>query len=340
MNVCPNCFDDKEIKSFISNQKTIGTCSVCSSENQHLIDIDELKDFFQELLNNFELSSSGSALFDKINTNWDFFKTEAYANKILDYVLQNVDTEIKSITANVDFTAEILENIANWDTFKDDLKWKNRFISYHNNLVELGWDGFFNVFYEITSDMKFYRARLHTKTGLSKYKRKEMYSPPKEIAPAGRANPSGIPYLYLSDNEKTVLYEIRATLFDEVSIGVFKLNNGIKVHRLVDFTEGASLFDLSIPNLKNTITSKLLCDKISLDLSKPMRRYDSELEYVPTQFICEFIKNIVGADGIIFRSSVDPEGKNIVIFNQEIMKCIDVSKVKINTINLKYSKVN
>ncbi len=54
--------------------------------------------------------------------------------------------------------------------------------------------------------------------------------------------------------------------------------------------------------------------KISIDLSKPMRRYDNEIEYIPTQFICEFIKVFTGASGIKFSSSLHPSGNNFVIF--------------------------
>ena len=80
--------------------------------------------------------------------------------------------------------------------------------------------------------------------------------------------------------------------------------------------------------------AKLLRQKISSDLSKPMRRYDSELEYIPTQFICEFIKVFTGAFGIRFNSSLHPKGNNVVLFDQNLMTCISVKKVKINTVNL------
>jgi hypothetical protein len=43
------------------------------------------------------------------------------------------------------------------------------------------------------------------------------------------ANPSGIPFLYLSENEKTVVYEVRASYLDELSIGVFKAKSDRKI---------------------------------------------------------------------------------------------------------------
>jgi hypothetical protein len=70
-----------------------------------------------------------------------------------------------------------------------------------------------------------------------------------------------------------------------------------------------------------------------------MRRYDSELEYIPTQFICEFIKVFTGAFGIRFNSSLHPNGHNVVLFDQKIMTCVSVKKVKINSVNLQGEEI-
>ena len=77
-----------------------------------------------------------------------------------------------------------------------------------------------------------------------------------------------------------------------------------------DFTESETIFHPS--RVAERIKSTLLKQKISVDLSKPMRRYDSELDYIPTQFICEFIKIYTGVQGIKFRSSLHTLGNNIV----------------------------
>lgn len=75
-----------------------------------------------------------------------------------------------------------------------------------------------------------------------------------------------------------------------------------------------------------------------MDLSKPMRRFDSELDYIPTQFICEFIKVFTGVDGIKFASSLDSTGGNLVIFNQEVMSCTSSERVRITKLAISHSK--
>lgn len=80
--------------------------------------------------------------------------------------------------------------------------------------------------------------------------------------------------------------------------------------------------------------AKLLRERVSRDLSKPMRRYDSEIEYIPTQYVCEFIRIYTGASGIRFACSLHPSGKNVVIFDQDLMDCTSVDPHKVTTYDM------
>jgi hypothetical protein len=122
-----------------------------------------------------------------------------------------------------------------------------------------------------------------------------------------------------------------------VSVGEFKIKSGSSVN-IVDFTEVPSAFT-GIGDLVNYTKKILLKKSISKDLSKPIRRYDTDIEYVPTQFICEFIRYIIGFEGILFNSSLDSEGKNIVLFDQEKIECINVKKLLITKLELDYKQV-
>lgn len=337
MKVCANCFSDKELKGFISSIGKIGDCEICESKSQPLLNVAELFDFFQELLDNFKVFENGTTLSSKIQSNWSFFYSHAVANKILNYVLPNLQTEITSSKINVEYTDDIIENFNHWEVLKEELKWKNRFVIDIKRLTEeeFGWDEFFNTQFKLGKDVELFRARLHHTSGMEAYQPEEMFCPKREFASGGRANPSGIPFLYLSDRPETVLYEVRASYLDELSIGTFQLKSDSESIRLVDFTEDTSLFQSNSGSINKTIKGKFLRQEISSDLSKPMRRYDSDLEYIPTQFICEFIKVFTGASGIRFNSSLHPNGNNIVLFDQNLMTCTSVKKVRINSINLK-----
>ena len=334
--VCKNCFSDKELIGFIISQGKIGNCDCCKSLDVETIELVELLDFFKELFDNFQIRQDGDkSLISLIQGNWNLFSNLECGHKIINEVLNEIDSTINNSEELVDFSDEILENINYWSILKEQLKWEKRYFTNIETLTDdLGWDSFFESKAVIKDDETYYRARLHQNSQENIYQIDEMSSPPAKYASAGRANPIGIPYLYLSDNEETILYEVRASYLDEISVAVFTKNEEYQNEIIIsDFTETPTLYHPNGVNKK--IKSTLLKQLISRDLSKPMRRYDSELDYIPTQFICEFIKTFTNVQGIKFRSSLHNTGCYLVLFNQETMKCRNVKKVQISKINIK-----
>lgn len=326
--VCDNCFSDRELKAFIYSEGNVGNCDCCDSKESNIIKIDELLDFFNVLLSNFELSDKGSSLLTLLQEEWNFFANDITGSAILNSVLGEINSPIKDSNDIIVYVADIKENISYWEELKEQLKWERRYLTNINLLIEdYGWDAYFSSQISIKKEDVFYRARIHKNSGLPAYKAKDMFSPPQNSISSGRANPIGIPYLYLSDNIETVLYETRASYLDEVSIGEFRLKSTLTDRMLIsDFTETPSLYQSKLEKVNNQIKSTLLKKIISNDLSKPMRRYDSPIDYIPTQFICEFIKIVTGVSGIKFRSSLHSKGNNIVLFEDEIMDCFHVQK--------------
>ena len=56
--------------------------------------------------------------------------------------------------------------------------------------------------------------------------------------------------------------------------------------------------------------------------------YRAHLDYIPTQFLCEYFKTICRYEGILFNSSFG-KGKNLVLFNESF----------VNPVEMKYFKV-
>jgi len=332
--LCKNCFSDEELKGFILSRNKSGECSYCESKDIEIIEIEELEDFFIELISNFQPKSNGQSLISLIQDNWNLFSRKENGMKILNHVMNNNNLLLSNSEATVTFNDDILDNINYWSELKEQLKWNRRYLTNIEYLTEdLSWDSFFRSQIKLSSAQIFYRARLHHNADEANFSIEQMFSPPAKIATAGRANPHGIPSLYLCDNIETVLYEIRASYLDEVSIASFKLKNTIKDDILIsDFTTSPSIY---VPGeINHRIKSTLLKKLISEDLSKPMRRYDSDIDYIPTQFICEFIKVFTNVQGIKFKSSLHKFGNNLVIFNQNIMDCFEVKKVRIKALDI------
>ncbi len=123
MEICANCFADKELKGFISSSKKSGECKICNSRNVSLININRLLDFFQELLDNFHIVADGESLKSKIQGDWKFFASDEIAAKILHEILPKLSTEISGSEDLVDYNEDIIENFMHWEKLKEELKW-------------------------------------------------------------------------------------------------------------------------------------------------------------------------------------------------------------------------
>lgn len=182
---------------------------------------------------------------------------------------------------------------------------------------------------------RLYRARIAKKI---KFSPDEMGAPPAKLARAGRLNPEGISYLYLADSVETSLAEVRARAHDDVCIGRFGHSGRL---RFVDFSKinvispfAGTSFDLDW----FAVNMKIL-NHIARDVEKTMRRQDSLLEYLPSQFIAEFIKSL-GFDGIRFRSTLHNGGMNYVVFHEDVMTCDSVEMLHVNELDYRYKMEN
>lgn len=335
MNVCIHCFNDEELKHFIIvNSDKKGKCDYCSDGfNSELLEISELLDFFAEFIGVFKANSNGKVLTKLIQEDWNLFSSESECHNILSDILLALGNKEIEPTSEVDYTDEILECCGYWEKLKQEIKWEKRFLTDVTILEDYGWDRFFQQTQELSSSNPLFRARLHYSGNQKVFETLDMGCPDPQIVSAGRGNPLGIPYLYLSLNLQTTIYEVRATYLDEVSIGIFSPKSNANII-LVDFTESASAFS-KVDSILEYTKGMLLKRNISSDLSKPIRRYDSEIEYIPTQFICEYIRYIAPhTDGIIFNSSIHVGGKNIVLFDQKKVECTSVIMHRITRVNI------
>ncbi len=162
-----------------------------------------------------------------------------------------------------------------------------------------------------------------------------MGAPPARKASAGRANPEGISCLYLADSLDTTLHETRASVYDYISVGKFKLLQDIEVVNLaaIDKVSPFQEIDISLlainqPHLK----------KIGNEISKPLRRHDSILDYLPTQYISDYIKS-EGFAGIEYKSTMCKDGVNFAIFDEALLECIEIEEYDIESLSYKYNQV-
>lgn len=322
-----NDFRNKSIKKYFAEKKSGGDD-----------DFSELQEFLFSLVSIFEYSDAGIPLFLIIQKDWKLFSSEDSCKNVLNNIIQLDSTSfekygIKNSTSTVSYKESITDCIAVWDELKDDIKNHHRFTTDLKKLADAGWDKILDNQYQIRPDMSLYRARIHYKKA-DKFGVGDMGAPKKEECKSGRANPEGIPFLYLSEETRTTLYETRVIKHDVVTVGEFKVEgtDPLYVENLTDIDlDEIELLDEDVVTLAKR---KLLFRALSNDMSHPIRRFDSLVEYVPTQFLCEYVQLTQAVLGIRFSSSVYPKGTNVVIFDPKKMRCVAVQDYNIEDLDI------
>lgn len=162
--------------------------------------------------------------------------------------------------------------------------------------------------------------------------------PPQRMKPIprkgkeGRANPKGISYLYLADNEVTALSELRPHLGQYISSAQFKVQRNL---RLVDcysvtkkYSHARCIFD---PPKTDEEIICAIWSMINEAFSKPVTNDEESADYIPTQVLAEHFKSN-GFDGVYYKSSMGP-GNNFLLFNlddAELVNCTVMETMEVN----------
>jgi RES domain-containing protein len=183
---------------------------------------------------------------------------------------------------------------------------------------------------------KTYRARILE--GDATYSPESMGPPPVGRATAGRANPAGIPYLYLASDQLTAISEMRPHRGDRVCVAEFDLEPHLYLIDLRDPKSSISLSPFAMSDEGEIILLRRNRDflhELGEELSRPVVPRSAPVEYLPSQYLCEFIKHC-GFDGVVYRSSVGP-GVNVALFdaNRARVGCVTPYQVDRVTVEIR-----
>ncbi|MGB0880682.1 MAG: RES domain-containing protein [Polaribacter sp.] len=334
--------------NIIQSNKEKGDCDFCGTENTNVYLAKKLLPFFRNIFNLYKADKNSKlSLWDSINKDFDIIESNCLKNSesLFKAIAHSEYEEFSNLFENnVSLESkEFLDTKSNevqsvWDRFKAEIKHKNRFHISANNLIDLKvLETFFkgeSFKKTIKKGERFYRCRISNKTG---FKNEEMWNPENKFASSGRANPKGISYLYLGSRIETTFYESRASLFDYASVAEFRLKDDIEIldlrnpeYDIISWSED----DIIDVFLTYAAFIKTLQEEISL----PIRKQDKDLDYIPTQYISEFIKSL-GFDGVEYQSSLDKKGYNLAIFNPDKFECVETKVYDIHNIRLDYEEI-
>ena len=225
-----------------------------------------------------------------------------------------------------------------WDDFCYNIKYVNRFHSQQINFVQLKKLLENMVIYIKKGTLALFRSRICDENSyITGYPETKMGAPHIPWITAGRMNSDGVQCLYLASDEETTFHEVRARDYDHVSVGEFVQ---VKDLRIVDLSLFDKIGPFSIPDFDMTwfaINIEII-RKIGDEIAKPMRRFDLTLDYVPTQYICDYIKHL-GYDGIKFKSTFASGGMNYAIFDEKKFDCVNVKLVQIGNVGYEWETI-
>ena len=153
----------------------------------------------------------------------------------------------------------------------------------------------------------------------------------------GRANPKGISYLYLSNDENTCLAELRPSCGQLLSSAQFKTKRDL---RLVDCCSVARHYNqieciFKPPQSQEEITNAIW-SRINEAFTTPVTKNDSVSDYVPTQILAELFKT-EGFDGICFKSGLGL-GHNITLFNPDDADLVNCTVMETKSVSYEFSE--
>ena len=289
-----------------------GRCDFCNTTDVDLVAPSKLSAEFEMLTSIYELNPDGRLLVEWLKEDWSLFPKLDIANakSLLAEIMDDGDIVRKTFTPSLAFKSE---GLVAWTTLRDELMYKNRYF-----LDEaLDKDRLEVLLSHLTtrelSDI-WYRARITTSD--AGYPLDQMGAPPRNLASHGRANPSGIPYLYLGSEPETAIAEIRPHTGETASVAQFTLQRPITAVDLRSPRELVSPFLLEDASEVGRMRADVpFLERLGNELTRPVLPRSAAIDYLPSQYLCEFIKKI-GYNGVIYRSSVS-DGINLALFDPE-----------------------
>jgi len=155
--------------------------------------------------------------------------------------------------------------------------------------------------------------------------------PLRSEAPEGRANPKGIPRLYMATTRDTAIAECRPWVGAYVSFAQFKMMRECTiVDCSADERDLIATFEHDLPEEER---EKAVWGEIAYAFSHPVQQSETSADYAPTQILVEAFRK-AGYEGIAYKSLLG-EGQNVAMFDLDVADIISGGLYQINGVEYK-----
>lgn len=156
--------------------------------------------------------------------------------------------------------------------------------------------------------------------------------PLADAATEGRANPKGIPRLYLADNRNTAIAEVRPWIGSLVSVSIFKT---LKPLRIVDCRDDSNKLHIYLEGEPDSEKREAaVWADVARAFRAPVQRTDDRAGYAPTQIIVELFQAL-NYDGVIYASAFGAKGSNLVLFDVSAAEIVATELHEVEGVELK-----
>lgn len=331
MKCCAVCFGDRGLRKEISFRSTeVGTCSYCGTQNEKLIDPKLLSDKFALVTGVYEPAEEGKTLAQWLREDWGLFghpkMDDANAKALLADIFDDGEIVRKLFVPSAKYARN---RVGQWEELRKELMHENRF--FPNVQIDLDRLGLLLsrlLLEEGEVGTTWYRARIQQ--GAAAFNPDEMSAPPPNLASHGRANPAGIPYLYLGSESQAALSEVRPHTGETVCVAEFSTPPDLKLVDLRNPRATVSPFLLAdeddVGQMRDDV---VFLQRLGEELTRPVLPLAAAFDYTPSQYLCEFIKKC-GYDGVIYNSSVST-GVNLALFKPDkaVVGAVQQCRVKV-----------
>jgi hypothetical protein len=164
----------------------------------------------------------------------------------------------------------------------------------------------------------------------------EEMKPLRDLASENRANPKGIPRLYVASSLDTAVAEVRPWKSAFVSVSQFKT---VRDCKLVDCSADKRDFVATFDNdLSPDAIENVVWGEIAYAFSKPVTANERSADYAPTQVLAEVFKK-ADFDGVAYKSLLG-EGHNVAFYDLDIAEYINRFIYRVDDVTYKVDQTD
>lgn len=343
---CSECFQHPWLREHIQeDSRETGTCRYCGGKGTTLVEVANLSGYFENVLTMYTQSNSerGDPLVYLLQDDWSIFSDELFdsggaARLLEDIMLASWDDDSGESPADAHelyVRVHPLDYVGRFEVFLDEARESP---DAEPDSPEILREDIWRYEATVQAGTILCRARLGWQSirDGEKVPWSGAQIGANEDGPPGRANREDEVVLYCADHEKTAIAEVRPARGFVVSVCELRASRDLRILDLCRPRESLNPFLESDGLLASWLELDELLNRMAWALAKPLERDDNPLDYVPSQKLSAFAKQ-VGFDGIRYPSAMDSGGSNLAIYDPQTCNIGNSKLVKVTAVNVDYT---